>query len=592
MQFPAFITRKLSSRSDANEEDGQELNDRNASPTQSARSQQIIADITAGTSFCSICTDPVAFGHGAIYNIWQCKECYNVYHYNCAKTWEHQSIQNRSFAWLGMPAWRCPTCSTPQTAIRGPYCWCGRQEHLLSAIGSPNACGNVCSKVGTCAHNLNRSCVERCHPGPCKYPCTNECPPGPINPPRTPTAWDRFCGRVSRRSKRTCRILASLWVGLVMVYGLLGILFHFHIRWWTMPHRYPWFASNYAATETAVLVVPGFLLLLGIGLMIITLGKELGQFLAGALNLNSRNRSRKKTFGGILIWAFFAGLFVLIPLGFIGGPEIAWYYQMKSSCNGLTARASMDGILWLRGKNHWVRPATRFVVKELGAPERAYDEYYLSARVAPTANISDDRFQYFHRLSYEGYENNYAVDVDIPNHEWRMLELDKEDTTNRWLAYGSRQNAEVGTFQIKPILAEPQATLLRKGNFSAVNSSHRSMLIEDLELVITDLWGFIDDCNLEPFLRVFNVTDMESFEEIPWEWTSKPHAKEVMRTASFGHGRQRLDMCIRPAEYDATHNWAEVTEQVAKQLVPFAIIAAHRQRAFESNHRGFQCGAI
>ncbi|KAH7393634.1 hypothetical protein BKA64DRAFT_644370 [Cadophora sp. MPI-SDFR-AT-0126] len=582
MPLPAIISEYFSSHFHANEEAGQELENRNASRTQSARSQQIIADITAGVSICSICTDPVALGAGAMFNIWHCKQCYNVYHYNCAKSWEVESTHNHSFPWLGMPAWKCPTCSAPQTAIRGPYCWCGRQEHLLNPMGNPNSCGNICASFGKCAHDMNRFCVENCHPGPCKYPCNAECPRGPISPPRPPTAWDRLCGRVSQRSKGTVRKLVALWFGMAVVYGALGAFLYYHIRWWTMPYEYPNFEGR---LETFILIIPGLLALVGIAIMIINLGGETGAFLAAALNLNSSNRKRERTFGALFMWTFFVGLFTLVPLGIFGGPEIAWYRQMKDSCSGLNVRASMDGA-WGRLAG---RPATRFVVRELGTPESTDDEYYLSARVAPTSNISDDSFQYFHRLSYVGYETIYAVDVDIPNHQYRILNLDKEDTANRWLAYGSRQDSGFGTFQMKPILEEPQATSLRRGNFSAVDSAHQSVLIDDLNLVIIDLWGFIDNCNLEPFLRVFDVTDKKRFDLIPWEWTSKPHSQEVMRTASFGYGRQRLDMCIRPAEYNATQSLGEVTDQVARQLVPFAIIAAYRQRAFESNYRSFHC---
>ena len=274
--------------------------------------------ISSHSAICTICTDPVAFGHGAIYNIWHCKECYNVYHYTCAKSWEHQSLQNRAFTWLGIPAWRCPMCSTPQTAIRGAYCWCGKQEHLLSRINSPNACENVCARVGKCAHNLDRSCVVRCHPGPCKYPCTNECPRGPIAPPRPPNTWDRTCMRTHGRTKGSFRMMALGWGAIAVIYSLLGALLHFHIRWHTMPYIYPDFDSFYEKFG----IFLGCLFIVGPVTVLIRffLYKTTADFLASTFNLKTAPRRTGfkpmfRMFGGILLAAIFFGILALPMIG-------------------------------------------------------------------------------------------------------------------------------------------------------------------------------------------------------------------------------------------------------------------------------------
>ncbi len=67
----------------------------------------------------------------------------------------------------------------------------------------------------------------------------------------------------------------------------------------------------------------------------------------------------------------------------------------------------------------------------------------------------------------------------------------------------------------------------------------------------------------------------------------------VMRTASFGHGRRRLDVCVREDE--------EVREGELRSVgvyedlwVPFAVLASYRQRMYEvgegSGVRGLKRG--
>ena len=59
----------------------------------------------------------------------------------------------------------------------------------------------------------------------------------------------------------------------------------------------------------------------------------------------------------------------------------------------------------------------------------------------------------------------------------------------------------------------------------------------------------------------------------------------VMRTASFGHGRQRLDMCIK--EDTDFKKDIEVSKGVSEEFwVPFAIMVAYRERMYEMEGRG------
>jgi len=69
-----------------------------------------------------------------------------------------------------------------------------------------------------------------------------------------------------------------------------------------------------------------------------------------------------------------------------------------------------------------------------------------------------------------------------------------------------------------------------------------------------------------------------------------------MRTASFGLGRQRLDMCIRGGNLGRDEEWARANEQwmpglqagiSEDALIPFAIVGTLRLRLMEANVRNF-----
>ncbi|KAK0099586.1 FKBP12-associated protein [Cadophora gregata] len=597
MTLFSYFTRNLSSRFNLNGGNGQELEDRNAGSNQSARSQQIITDITEGNAPCSICTDSVGFGYDTPYNIWHCKVCYNVYHYHCAKAWETQNISGGHFSLSGVPTWKCPTCSSLQTAIPGPRCWCGRQEHHLSAAGRPNACDNVCARAGACAHNTRKRCAERCHPGPCRYPCTNECPQGPIAPPRPPTAWDRFCKRVHERRSGTLKIMAWGWTVVAIVYGLLGALLHFHIRWHTMPYTYPNFNNLY---ET-------FGLLLGLtfvyaplmGYFLLALFRVTAEFLDSALNLKTASRRLMyktfvRFFGGILLAAFF-GLVLLLPaIGFARGPGIGWYNQMKDSCNGFDTRIVMDrkpGV-----------PATAFALENIHAnPDDNYLGLFLGTHLKPTPESRNSTFQYYNRLSGMVAGQVFAVDVDIENEVWRFLHLNGSDKVNSWLAHYSKGLYSNGDLRKVPKFIFPNETILSKGTFSLPRADKPHMEIPQLDMVIMDMYDFLSNPDIEPFLRVLTYRgfEMADAEQMRVEyaiggkqssknvWTKKPHIQEVMRTAAFGYGRKSLTMCVR--EYVGYHNMEPVAPELPgmqpAELIPFAIISAMRQRYTETGKR-------
>jgi hypothetical protein len=131
------------------------------------------------------------------------------------------------------------------------------------------------------------------------------------------------------------------------------------------------------------------------------------------------------------------------------------------------------------------------------------------------------------------------------------------------------------------------------GTFSKVSSTNNHMDIPELDFRIANMHQFIDSCDQEPFLRVYS-TELKPEDEKKKignkMWSNKYDEDIIMRTASFGHGRQRLDMCVKEElgslKSDGTPSAGYVEDEL---FVPFAIITAHRLRLYEQRARSFSC---
>lgn len=214
------------------------------------------------------------------------------------------------------------------------------------------------------------------------------------------------------------------------------------------------------------------------------------------------------------------------------------------------------------------------------------ETYYIASRIEPNG-FCGTPFQFYHRLSGSiATAPSIAVDIDIENHAWRIMNLSSPDTANEWLAYGSKQSRLHTGFPSLPILDSPLAALIRNGTFSKISEDEPHLHLPELEFTMADMYKFMHHCSNEPFVRVFDVsptsehgtTSAKAEDVINKEWTTRPHEREVLRTASFGLGRQRLAVCIR-------------NEQIRTiDLVPFAILSAYRQRVHETDLRDLKCG--
>ena len=284
---------------------------------------------------------------------------------------------------------------------------------------------------------------------------------------------------------------------------------------------------------------------------------------------------------------------------FAAGPYIAWNRQMKNSCDGFSTRIEMDAcrhplpsplrylfklLIPILDKSYnnldSIKPATEFNVHSIlpyGSPDY---KMYLASHFQPSVGQYVP-FEYYYRLSGNmDPDRSIAIDVDLDAHVWRIIHLNDTDEANKWLGTepdGSSNTSTQTLPDLFPILEE----ITQSGTFS--DGPHG--IIPELELAIQNLDSFVDSCFQEPFLRVFDTTYDNPEDLMQKKWDNKKDSKVLMRTASFGHGRQRLDMCMMERSF--TDNIDSTVEEGL--FVPFAIISAMRLRAWEKDLRDFQC---
>lgn len=208
-------------------------------------------------------------------------------------------------------------------------------------------------------------------------------------------------------------------------------------------------------------------------------------------------------------------------------------------------------------------------------------DFYLATRFEPNFRSNASTFEYFYRLSGStDRTKNVAIDVDIENRAWRLLKLNDTDVANKWLAYDFRNYD-----QYKPTFKPISYTVMEKGTFSDTTNANQHMHIHGLGMSIVNMYLFMDDRVQEPFLQVYDTRGLDDGRAqalMAKKWSSESDGRVIMRTASFGHGRKRLDMCVKESEgYVANtkdglpmpHHWVGVDD---RNLVPFAIVAAFR----------------
>jgi len=100
------------------------------------------------------------------------------------------------------------------------------------------------------------------------------------------------------------------------------------------------------------------------------------------------------------------------------------------------------------------------------------------------------------------------------------------------------------------------------------------MVIPGLDIYLANIYDYAFRKEFEPFVRVFRGAGREEEEMrrvLDSKWTDKNSKGLAIRTASFGHGQQRLDLCMR--ESDGKPGVAGVGQDL---LVALAILQSYK----------------
>lgn len=231
------------------------------------------------------------------------------------------------------------------------------------------------------------------------------------------------------------------------------------------------------------------------------------------------------------------------------------------------------------------RPSQKLNIRSLSHTNENVT-FYLASRLQPVS-YSTAPFQFYYRLSVTT-NTHKAVDVDLHNRLWRVSLLSNPDDANQFMA--SQFDKE---YQKVPPFYLIEESPVQNGTFSDVSSTAKHMDIPELDLRMANMYDFLDSCDQEPFLRVYRTANKteQAKEKISSElWSSKDDKDIVMRTASFGHGRQRLDLCVKEEKISQPSGQeAAVKTMDDELLVPMAILTAHRLRLWEKDVRDFDC---
>jgi len=266
------------------------------------------------------------------------------------------------------------------------------------------------------------------------------------------------------------------------------------------------------------------------------------------------------------------GIKLILPARrILAGPETEWYNQMTDSCQGFATRVEIGTHI----------AASTYTLRSLNASIEN-QTFYLAPIITPQFG-SKAPYQYFHRFSGSTANTpNYAIDVDIDHGVWRELHFNGTDELTKWWASGRKKYPSVHPI-FDNINTNESATKLN-GTFVTRNGH---LWLPDFDLIIQGLEDSRNHAEIEPFIRVFDTQGLphsrtEKLLSPKWNWNNRRDPSIVMRTASFGHGKQRLDMCVKENFYYSSSGAQQKLDGVSDgSIMPLAIIAAFRMRMDE-----------
>jgi hypothetical protein len=212
------------------------------------------------------------------------------------------------------------------------------------------------------------------------------------------------------------------------------------------------------------------------------------------------------------------------------------------------------------------------------------DTMYMGIHAAAIYEGPNPPYQWVQRLTGKSATGHYiACAVDTIERTWSLYYLirDGEDirqqAVNRNMIMGDPKPAPATT----PAMTH---ALVRNGTFSMTHAKNEHLLIPELNLAIANHWDFNDKYAQQLFLRVFNTSGLSgdaAMALLDTIWSSRGDSdKIIMRTASFGYGRKRLDMCIRESKPEIPAYIKQRGELGIAEVmyVPLAIIQAFRMQ--------------
>ncbi|PQE09442.1 hypothetical protein CJF31_00011703 [Rutstroemia sp. NJR-2017a BVV2] len=404
--------------------------------------------------------------------------------------------------------------------------------------------------------------------------------PSTLEPPRTP--WGRFKEKLRPGQRQEFKALLWATLCFIVSYVVIGILTVMHIEWNTKPYLHPDFLARFAGIEVCLSVACGVFYVLFAASLLDKYHSCVSKFFAGILESNNAPvntaRPRRRSWRDLIPGCFFLVLLTVYALpiiGVAGGPNIVWYNQMKNSCRGYNTRVEM----W-KNLGYGTESAYKYNFHSIDWTVEDHT-YYLAHTFEPKVD-SDDAYQYYYRFTGKTTNGGYlAVDIDYDNSVWRMLQLTGQDGAATWAAVGHSTESLIGSM---PRFQHVDTTPMLNGTILFTDDKSH-LIIPEMSFGVANLGVSFDHREVEPFIRVFNIANWsedEAIERMSEPWSNKFDRDIVMRTASFGHGRQRIDMCIREGPFPG--EWTQNVESGVSDylIVPFAVIAATRVRLAEA----------
>ena len=163
------------------------------------------------------------------------------------------------------------------------------------------------------------------------------------------------------------------------------------------------------------------------------------------------------------------------------------------------------------------------------------------------------------------------VNFDIGYHQWRVFLVTHTPGSVTW-------------------------TETRNGTWESDGGSPH-IAFPSLNLMAPNLTLFTRHCQYQPFTTVFRtdgMSDMQIYEQNQKEWSSSSSsaANIVMRTASFGHGPGKLEVCARRRGYAVKDGEGKVSrmEGLGDDVVmPLGLMAVLRKQMENKRRYAKKC---